>query len=142
MTMTLPAEAGLVDYEGLSRDLIVVRQRERMVTTLRRVAREVPHYTASFEAVGLTPSDVVNPEVLERLPFVTKSTLRDHGSDLYVVDDPVDFVSSSGTAGRPIILPIRREEEPLRVSPIRRALRELGVRRGDRVLHNINMFAL
>ena len=142
MTMTLPAEAGHVNYERLSRDLIAARQGERLVATIQRVARDVPHYAASFGGVGVTPSDVVDPDVLERLPFLTKSALRDYGSDLYVADDPIDFVSSSGTAGRPIILPIRREEEPLRVFPIRRALQELGVGRGDRVLHNFNMFAL
>ena len=142
VTMTMPAGLGPLDYERADREAIVERQREQFVRMLERVGREVPYYRSAFDAIGFRSGDVVDLDALRQLPLTGKADLRDHGGELLIADDPVDFVSSSGTSGRPVILPIRRSEEPLRVWPIRRVLTELGLGRGDRVLHTFGMSAL
>jgi phenylacetate-CoA ligase len=139
---TLQRDSDLGEYERLDRESIVDRQRVQLAAMLRRVYDEVPFYRTALDECHLDPREGLEAGALQRLPLINKATLRTHQRELYVADDPIDFVSSSGTAGEPIILPVRRIEEPLRVVPIRRVLQELGLGRGDRVLHNFNMFAL
>ncbi|GAC1405362.1 MAG: hypothetical protein NVSMB49_24660 [Ktedonobacteraceae bacterium] len=53
--------------------------------------------------------------------------------------DAVDVVSSSGTTGRPVDIPVLRADEALRILRVRRLLHELGVRPGTRVLHLLSL---
>jgi phenylacetate-CoA ligase len=138
----MTAEGGVFGDEYAGRAELASWQAEKLRRLLPRLRREVPYYRSCLEAAGIDAGQICVPGDVAKLPLMSKSTLRDEGPDLYVTEDIVDFVSSSGTAGKPVILPVTREEEPLRVHPISRVLRELGLGPGDRVLHNFNMFAL
>jgi phenylacetate-CoA ligase len=142
MLTTHLVPTGLFGDEYASRSAIAALQRRKLVALVDRIVRDVPYYRTLFDTAGVRPSEIAGHEGLAALPTMSKATLRDHGADLHAAGDVVDFVSSSGTTGRPVILPVLREEEPLRVYPIRRVLQELGLGPGDRVLHNFNMFAL
>lgn len=142
MATAIPAEQRIPQYEWLDRELIRQRQEKKLAAVLSEVRRTVPYYQSSFASAGLPAHEVAGFDALGRLPLITKADIRDHAPGLFAVDDPVDFVSSSGTAGRPLILPVDRAEEHLRIYPIQRVLSELELGPGDRVLHNFNMFAL
>lgn len=71
---------------------------------------------------------------LHELPIVRKSHLRNHWDRIIDFTDAVDVCSSSGTTGRPVDVPVHHDEYQTRVSMVRRALSELGVRPGNRVL--------
>jgi phenylacetate-CoA ligase len=60
-------------------------------------------------------------------------------------DGASDVVSSSGTTGRPVDIPVLLEEEKNRVDRVRKTIREIGVTHGTRVLQLLSlndMFAL
>jgi hypothetical protein len=60
-------------------------------------------------------------------------------------EDASDVVSSSGTTGRPVDIPLHVDEERNRVERVRKTIREVGVTKGSRVLDlfSLNdMFAL
>lgn len=73
------------------------------------------------------------------LPVIRKQHLRDHWAQLMHFEDAVDVVSSSGTTGRPVDIPVHRDDEALRILRVRRLLHELGVRPGTRVLHLLSL---
>ncbi|CAM3042711.1 phenylacetate--CoA ligase family protein [Vibrio neptunius] len=83
--------------------------------------------------------------LLSDLPVVRKTHLRDHWTEIMNRDDAVDYVSSSGTTGRPVDVPVHRLQEMVWVASITRVLRELGLQSGDRLLQtlsNNDMFTL
>jgi phenylacetate-CoA ligase len=142
MLTTHPAQPKFFGDEYASRSAIAALQRRKLAALVDRVGRDVPYYRKAFDAAGVRTVEISDHDDLSALPMISKATLRDHGVELYRADGVVDFVSSSGTTGCPVILPVVGAEEPLRVFPIQRVLRELGLGRSDRVLHNFNMFAL
>lgn len=75
----------------------------------------------------------------DALPVLRKTDIRDHWDALVDPTGAVDVVSSSGTTGRPVDIPIHHVEEIHRVHAVRRTLQELGVREGSRVLLMFNM---
>lgn len=82
---------------------------------------------------------------LSALPVVRKAHLRDHWPEIMNCDDAVDYVSSSGTTGRPVDVPVHRLQELVWIESIIRVLRELGLQSGDRLLQtlsNNDMFTL
>ncbi len=74
-----------------------------------------------------------------KLPITRKQDLRDHWNQVMVFTDASDLVSSSGTTGRPVDVPVNKEQEQLRVLRVRRLLRELGVKPGSRVLQLLSL---
>lgn len=78
--------------------------------------------------------ELAHSNSLHELPIVRRSHLRDHWDRIIDFTDAVDVCSTSGTTGRPVDVPVHRDEYQIRVSMVRRALSELGVRPGNRVL--------
>jgi len=60
--------------------------------------------------------------------------LRDHLDDIVDFAGAVDVVSSSGTTGRPVDIPVHALDDRSRVLRVRRVLRELGLGPGGLVL--------
>jgi phenylacetate-CoA ligase len=77
-------------------------QLERLEATLTRVQRHVPFYRKRFEEAGFDADEFRSLEDLRRLPFTTKSDLREnHPYGLFAVPlrDVVRVHASSGTTG-------------------------------------------
>ncbi len=75
---------------------------------LERLAEDSPFYKNKFRASGIEAGDIKSPDDLRRLPFTTKEELRDaYPLGLQAVPDEkvVRIHSSSGTTGKPIIIP-------------------------------------
>lgn len=80
-----------------------------------------------------------------RVPVIRKQDLSNHWDELMEYGDFTDVVSSSGTTGRPVELPVHRLQEMVWVDCVARVLTELGAKPGDRMLHllsNNDMFTL
>lgn len=80
-----------------------------------------------------------------KLPVIRKSDIRDHWDGLIEYGDFTDIVSSSGTTGRAVDMPVHRLQEQVWVESISRVLMELGAEPGDRMLQllsNNDMFTL
>ena len=90
-------------------------------------------------------SDLVSRDALGKLPIIRKDDLKQHGERIMRWDGASDVVSSSGTTGRPVDIPLLVDEERNRVDRVRKTIREVGVTTGSRVLDlfSLNdMFAL
>ena len=65
------------EIETMSQEQIRKLQSERLVKQVRHVYDNVPYYRAKMEEKGITPEDIHGVEDLHKLPFLTKSVLRD-----------------------------------------------------------------
>lgn len=74
--------------------------------------------------------DLTTPEftvaLFQQIPVVRKHHLRDHWEGIMEYGDATDFVSSSGTTGRPVDIPVHRLQEQIWVSSVGRVLSEMG----------------
>lgn len=82
---------------------------------------------------------LIRTGTFHHLPVTRKQQLRDHWEQLMYFEDAVDIVSSSGTTGRPVDIPVLRTDEQLRILRVRRLLHELGVRPGTHVLQLLSL---
>jgi len=90
-------------------------------------------------------ADLVSSGGFGTLPIVRKDDLKQHAERIMNWEGAVDVVSSSGTTGRPVDIPLQPEEELNRVDRVRRTIREIGMNRSSRVLDLLSlndMFAL
>ena len=91
------------EIETMSQEQIRKLQSERLVKQVRHVYDNVPYYRAKMEEKGITPEDIHGVEDLHKLPFLTKSDLRDaypYGLLATPLQDCVRIQSTSGTTGR------------------------------------------
>jgi phenylacetate-CoA ligase len=75
---------------------------------LDRLAEDSPFYKNKFSTLGVNINDIKSPEHIKNLPFTTKEELRDaYPLGLQAVPDEkiVRIHSSSGTTGKPVIIP-------------------------------------
>ncbi|NOX91904.1 MAG: phenylacetate--CoA ligase [Gammaproteobacteria bacterium] len=79
------------------------------------------------------------------LPVIRKRDISDNWDTLIEYGDFTDAVSSSGTTGRPVDLPVHRLQEQIWVDCVSRVFSELGAVPGDKLLQllsNNDMFTL
>ena len=78
MPVKQPNPSDLEPIERASRDELCALQLQRLRWTLQHAYKNVPHFTAAFDAVGARPEDVRTLADLAKFPFTTKKDLRDH----------------------------------------------------------------
>ena len=81
-------------------------QSEKLVKQVRHVYENVPYYRDLMDKKGVTPDDIKGIEDLHKLPFLTKSDLRDaypYGLLAKPLKDCVRIQSTSGTTGRRVV---------------------------------------
>ena len=94
------------EIETMPQEQIRARQGELLVKQVRYVYDNVPYYRAKMEAKGLTPDDIHGLEDLHKLPFLSKSDLREaypYGLLARPLKDCVRIQSTSGTTGRRVV---------------------------------------
>ncbi len=94
------------EIECASREEIIRLQNERLVKQVRHVWDSVPYYRKKMEGKGLTPEDVHTIDDLCKLPFLSKSDLREaypYGLMGKPVKDCVRIQSTSGTTGKRVV---------------------------------------
>ncbi len=81
-------------------------QNERLIKTVNHVYKNVPYYRELMIKKGVTPDDIKSVDDLKKLPFLTKSDLRDaYPYGLMGVDrsEAVRIQSTSGTTGKRVV---------------------------------------
>ncbi|MCR5041689.1 MAG: phenylacetate--CoA ligase [Clostridia bacterium] len=94
------------EIECAPREEIVRLQNERLVKQIRRVWDNVPYYRKKMEDHGVTPDDIKTVDDLHKLPFLSKSDLRDaypYGLLGTPLRDAVRIQSTSGTTGKRVV---------------------------------------
>ena len=103
---------------------------------LNRVQRKSPFYMDKFKKAGIDVRDVKSYEDIQRLPFTTKEELRNaYPLGLSAIEETeiVRIHSSSGTTGKPIIIPYTRFDIEIWSLMMARCLEFAGVTNMDRV---------
>ncbi len=94
------------DIETASRDEIIRIQNEKLVKQVRHVYDNVAYYRNLMDQKGVKPEDIQTIEDIHKLPFLSKSDLREAypygllGTDL---KNCVRIQSTSGTTGRRVV---------------------------------------
>lgn len=132
------------DAETMDRERLRALQTERLRDKVAYVAARVPFYRERFAAQGIAPDDVHSLDDLLRLPFTTKSDLRDnYPFGLFAVpqSEVVRIHASSGTKGKLTVVGYTRHDLGVWAEVCARALALGGGQPGD-VVHNAYGYGL
>ena len=94
------------DIECMSREDMTKLQNERLVKQVQYVYDNVPYYKKLMDDKGISPSDIKSIDDLHKLPFLSKSDLRDsypYGMLARPLKDCVRIHSTSGTTGKRVV---------------------------------------
>ncbi len=94
------------EIECASLEQIKAWQNEKLVKQVKHVYDNVPYYRDLMDEKGVTPDDVKGIDDLYKLPFLTKSDLRDaypYGLLAKPLEDCVRIHSTSGTTGKRVV---------------------------------------
>ncbi|HEX3757209.1 MAG TPA: phenylacetate--CoA ligase [Kofleriaceae bacterium] len=131
--------------ETLPRDRMEALQLERLRGCVARVLAAVPPLAARLRAAGVAHAqDLGSLADLQRLPFTTKSDLRDHypfGLLAVPREQVLRIHASSGTRGKPTVAAYTRNDLAVWSEVVARCLAMAGVRAGV-VVHNAYGYGL
>lgn len=94
------------EIETMPVEQIKKLQSEKLVKQVRHVYENVAYYRDLMDKKGVTPDDIKGIEDLHKLPFLTKSDLRDaypYGLLAKPLEDCVRIQSTSGTTGKRVV---------------------------------------
>ena len=94
------------EIECASREEIVAIQNKKLVEQVKHVWDNVPYYRKKMEKAGVTPDDIKSIDDLHKLPFLSKTDLRDaypYGLLGVPQSEIVRIHSTSGTTGKRVI---------------------------------------
>lgn len=117
----------------------------RKLKAVLAAAAARPFYVQHWNMSLSSALALIDQNRFEQLPILRKRDISQNWDDLIEYGDFVDVVSSSGTTGRPVELPVHRQQEQLWVDCVARGLTELGARPGTKLLQllsNNDMFSL
>ncbi len=94
------------EIETMPHEQLRAMQSEKLVKQVKHVWEHCAPYRRKMEEMGVTPDDIKGIEDLHKLPFVTKSDLRDeypYGMLSVPSSECVRIHSTSGTTGKRVI---------------------------------------
>lgn len=130
--------------ESLPLEQLRALQNKRLSSLVKRLYETVPFYKNQFETAGISPHDIQTIEDLPKLPFTTKTDLRDnypYGMFAMPADDIRRIHASSGTTGKPTVVGYTAADLDLFDEVVARSLVCAGARPGMR-LHNAYGYGL
>jgi phenylacetate-CoA ligase len=95
------------EVETMSEGDMKTLQLTRLQETVARTYHNVPFYKEKLDQMGVKPDDIKTLEDVRKLPFTTKTDLRDHypyGLFAVPMRDIVRIHASSGTTGKPTVV--------------------------------------
>jgi len=99
--------------ECMNREEMRDLQNKRLRTTVERVYHNSTFYRAKMHELGISPMDIETIDDLVKLPFTTKTDLRDNypfGLFSAPMSEIVRLHASSGTTGKPIVAGYTRKD--------------------------------
>lgn len=120
--------------ECASRSEMEAIQSERLIQTVKRVYHNNEGYRKKMQEKGLVPGDIKSVADLSKLPFTTKSDLRD-GYPFGMFTVPMSVIvrvhASSGTTGKPTVVGYTRNDLQMWAEVVTRSLCMAGVHQND-----------
>ncbi|WP_094607053.1 Phenylacetate-coenzyme A ligase [Sporomusa silvacetica DSM 10669] len=108
----------------------------KLQALLQRVQQKSPFYQNKFKAAGFDIADIQTPADIAQLPFTTKEELREaYPLNIQAAPDEeiVRIHSSSGTTGKPIIIPYTAQDVAVWAEMMHRCMSVAGLTAKDRV---------
>ena len=108
----------------------------KLKVLLQRLQQNSPFYQHKFKATGFTIEDIQTPEDIANIPFTTKEELREaYPLNIQAVpeEEVVRIHSSSGTTGKPIIIPYTVQDVNDWAEMMRRCMAIAGLTAKDRI---------
>lgn len=109
-------------------------QGERLIETAERAYFNVPYYRNRMQQAGLGPENIRSIDDITKLPFTTKSDLRDNypfGLFAVPMSEIVRLHASSGTTGKPTVVGYTRSDISTWSEVMARTLTAAGANRND-----------
>lgn len=122
--------------ECMSRDEMQTLQSKRLVKTVDRVYHNVEYYRKKMQQIGIEPGDIKGIEDISKLPYTTKTDLRDtypFGLFASPQSEIVRIHASSGTTGKATVVGYTRRDIDIWAECVARALTQAGVTRDDTI---------
>ena len=122
------------EIECASAEKIRQMQDERLAAQVKHVWDNVPFYRKKLEEAGVSPEDIKGRDDIRKLPFTTKSDLRENYPDKLVavpLDDCVRIQSTSGTTGKRVVAYYTKEDIDLWEDCCARAIVAVGGSKKD-----------
>lgn len=119
-------------------------QLKRLQDVVKKAYENVPYYQRRFDQEGVAPEDIQTVEDIEKLPFTSKSDLRDaYPFGMFAVpsDDIVEVHTSSGTTGKPTVSGYTEKDIDIWSEVMARALTMAGATKKD-VIQNCYGYGL
>ncbi len=119
-------------------------QLQRLQSMVQRAYDRVPLYRGRMDERQLTPADIRSLGDVVRLPFTTKTDLRDtypFGLFASPLQEIVRFHASSGTTGKPIVVAYTQEDVRDWTQAMMRSFLACGLHSGD-VIQNAYGYGL
>lgn len=120
--------------ECASRAVMNEIQSERLVQAVTRIYHNNESYRRKMHDCGLVPGDIKSVHDLPKLPFTTKSDLRDgypFGMFTVPMSEIVRVHASSGTTGKPTVVGYTRNDLQMWAEVVTRSLGMAGVHKND-----------
>ena len=94
------------EYECMSRKKLALLQTRRLQNLVRMVYNNNDFYRKKMDGAGVKPSDIKHISDIVKLPFMTKTDMRDvypYGLLSCDVNSIVEIHTSTGTTGKPVV---------------------------------------
>jgi phenylacetate-CoA ligase len=120
--------------ETIVRPELQTQQLKQLKRTVNLVYNHVPFYKKALKKSGITSEDIKTLEDIRKLPFTTKSDLRDnmpYGMMCVSLDDCVELHASSGTTGIPVTACYTRNDLKVWSEVMARCLSMSGLSKKD-----------
>jgi phenylacetate-CoA ligase len=120
--------------ECISREEMRALQSTLLAELVERVYYNVPFYRDKLQKAGIQPDDIKSIDDLSRLPFTTKSDLRDNypfGLFAVPMSEIVRIHASSGTTGKSTVVGYTRKDLNTWSEVVARTMTNAGISKKD-----------
>jgi phenylacetate-CoA ligase len=120
--------------ECMSREELRQLQGIRLKETVTRVYNNTPFYRKKMDEMGVTPNDINSIDDIVKLPFTTKTDLRDNypfGLNAVPMSEIVRIHASSGTTGNPTVVGYTRKDLSAWTECLSRCMTAYGAEKSD-----------
>ena len=120
--------------EQMGREEMRALQLERLKKIVKYAYERVPFYKKKFDEIGLKPEDIQTLEDISKIPYTTKTDLRDnypYGLLAVPMDDIVRVHASSGTSGKPTVVAYTKNDLDMWSDCVARLIVAAGDKKSD-----------
>jgi phenylacetate-CoA ligase len=111
-------------------------QLKRLKEIVKRAYENVPYYKKRLDEHNIKPEDIQTLKDIEKLPFTTKTDLRDaYPFGMFAVDDEeiIEVHTSSGTTGKPTVSGYTQKDIDIWSEVMARSLSMAGAGKKDKI---------